>query len=84
MTNELPAVETRWRLTRPVDRYPHFIAPEGAEGRVVDVSDGNVSLRLDETLAGAEDWDNEVVWSTRDGDDFYADVEPAQTVEVTS
>ena len=66
---------TRLRLTCDVDRYPHFIAPAGSVGTVVDTSDGVVSVRMDNTIAGAEDWDNEVVWSLRDGDDITAYVE---------
>lgn len=62
-TIQLPAVGSRWRLRHNVDRYPHFIAPEGAYGTVTDTYDSNISLKLDEPLAGAEDWDNEVVWA---------------------
>ncbi len=62
----LPAEGTRVRLTRDVDRFPHFIAPKGAEGTVTSVDEYALCVRLDETLPGAEDWDNEVHWYPRD------------------
>jgi S-adenosylmethionine/arginine decarboxylase-like enzyme len=68
------AVGTRVRLTRAVDRYPHFIAPEGATGTVVVSERGNiVAVRLDTHLPGAEDWSNEIHWSD---DDLAAEPDP--------
>jgi len=63
-------IGTRLRLTRNVERFPHFIAPKGATGTVTDVTDGNISVLMDDHLAGAEEWDNEIVWSADfdDGD----------------
>lgn len=56
-------VETRVRLTHDVDRFPHFIAPKGATGVVIDTGDPTIfAVRLDAPLAGAEDWDNELHW----------------------
>lgn len=58
-----------------VDRYPHFTVPAGAKGTVT--TDGNpdvVTVKLDDHIAGAEDWDNEIVWSIRDGDNPLEDV----------
>lgn len=54
----------RVELVVDYDVYPHFIAPAGATGTVVDHGDDQIVLavRLDEPLAGAEDWDNEVHW----------------------
>lgn len=55
------------RLTRDVERFPHFIAPAGSIGEVVDIGDRTVfAVRLDEPVAGAEDWSNEVHWSNGD------------------
>lgn len=42
---------------------------------MTDVSDDAICLRLDDRLPRAEDWDNEVVWSTDLGQDFWKDVE---------
>jgi len=62
---------TKVRLTRNVERYPHFIAPEAATGVVVMTGkwtgwdtpvEGVFSVRIDEPIAGAEAWDNEVHW----------------------
>lgn len=83
---DLPATGTRVRLTVDVDRYPHFVAPKGATGTVknpsrrgglpVHVGDPNIfAVCLDETLAGAEDWNNEVHWWLDNGDDPTADFE---------
>ncbi len=58
---------TRVRLIHDVDRYPHFIAPEGATGTVVDIGDPMVfAVKLDVHIDGAEDWDNEIHWSNDD------------------
>jgi len=65
----LPAVGTKVRLLHDVDRFPHFVAPKGATGVVSNAEDGVFCVLLDEKLVGAEDWDNEVMWSVRDGDD---------------
>lgn len=59
-------VGDRVRLLRPVERYPHFIAPEGATGVVAHVETYAIHVRLDEPLAGAETWDNEVHWYKAD------------------
>jgi hypothetical protein len=70
-----PFVGERFVLTRDVHRSPHFIARSGTKGTVVDVSFGAISLRLDDPLPGAEEWDNEVVWSDDDdAPNFWADV----------
>jgi hypothetical protein len=65
------------RLLRPVDRFPHFVAPEGATGVATEVSDSLIRVRLDEKLEGAEHWDNEVCWSLTDGDEPGLDVAPS-------
>lgn len=62
----------RVQLMFDVDRYPHFVAPEGAMGTVVDPAESGFDMfavKLDERVPGAETWDNEVLWSLRDGDD---------------
>ena len=66
------AVGTRVRLTNAVDRYPHFIAPQGATGTLVTSAPGVVAMYLDEHLDGAEEWGNEVRWYPSNGD-FPAD-----------
>jgi hypothetical protein len=58
---------TRVRLRRDVERYPHFIAPAGALGTVLDPGEviypeDLFLVRMDETIAGAEEWDNAIMW----------------------
>lgn len=67
------------RLARPVERFPHFTAPKGATGTVVEVSDTLIRIRMDEKINGAEEWDNEVCWSVADGDTPGLDVEVITT-----
>jgi hypothetical protein len=63
----LPPVGARVRLKFDVERFPHFIAKAGSTGRVVGhESDGLYRVRLDVTLPGAEEWDNEVQWTADD------------------
>jgi hypothetical protein len=58
---------TRVILKNDVERYPHFIAPKGATGTVVDVGDPQVfAVRMDDLVEGAEEWDNEVHWMNDD------------------
>lgn len=71
----MPAVGERFVLIADVERHPHFVAARGSKGTVADVSGGNVSLRLDDPLAGAEGWDDEIVWGDGIGRDFWEDVE---------
>jgi hypothetical protein len=73
------SVATRVRLRHDVDRFPHFIAEAGEWGTVVHTpesdSAGTLCVRMDAPIAGAEEWDNEVVWSVIDGDDPERDLE---------
>jgi hypothetical protein len=71
-----PVVGERFVLICDVDRYPHFIAARGSEETITDVSQGVVSLRLDDPLPGAEEWDNEIVWSADFGQDIWKDAAP--------
>jgi len=58
----------RVRLTRKVERFPHFEVPEGATGTVVFNEDGLLICKMDVLILGCEEWDNEVIWSDNDGD----------------
>ena len=60
----------RVRLTKTIDRYPHFIAPAGATGTVRESSAELLRIHLDEHIPGAEDWDNEVCFYPEDGEEF--------------
>jgi hypothetical protein len=74
-----PAIGARVRLAHDLDRFPHFLAPAGSLGTVVDIGDPGVyAVRLDETLPGAEEWDNAIIWSVRDGD------EPTSALELVA
>ena len=72
-------IGTRVRLLHDVDRYPHFLVPARSLGTVVHVpgSDpsGTFCVRMDDYVPGAEDWENEIVWSVGDGDDPADDIE---------
>ena len=65
-SDTLPAIGARFQLNRPVERFPHFRAQAGAAGTVVDASSNAISLHMDDYLPGAEDWDNEIVWTQDD------------------
>lgn len=82
-SEQLPAVGSRGRLRRSVDRFPHFVAQAGATGTVTEATDSLIALRMDVPLPGAEPWDNEVCWTSDDIEAadqtvaavFYEDVE---------
>ena len=68
-------VGDRVELARDVDRFDAFIAKEGLRGTISEISERCVSVRLDEPLAGAEEWDNNVIWGSSDQlDEFNDDV----------
>ena len=52
----------RVRLLQNVDRFPHFVARKGITGTVTEVTDQFVSVKMDDHIDGAEEWDNEIVW----------------------
>lgn len=54
-------VGDRFVLTQVVERYPHFSAPVGLTGTVVEV-DPMVAGKMDLPLKGAEEWDNEIMF----------------------
>lgn len=62
----LPKVGARVRLKQDVERYPHFIAKAGSEGIVTSADPDDYGVRLDMPLPGAEEWDNQVLWSNDD------------------
>ncbi|MFL6284465.1 MAG: hypothetical protein ACJ74Q_15075 [Pyrinomonadaceae bacterium] len=65
-------------LARDVDRFPHFIARAGSTGVITNLEDAVLTVRLDEYLEGAEEWDNEVCWETSEqAEDFDEDVKLA-------
>lgn len=64
---KLPGVGARVRLKCNVERFPHFIAKAGSEGIVTSADPEDYSVRLDEPLSGAKEWDNQVIWTAEDG-----------------
>lgn len=60
---------------REVDRYPDFMAPKGATGVIVMMEPDFIRVKMDQTIAGAEPWDNEVHWFQDELDSFGNDVE---------
>lgn len=69
------AVGYRFRLFRQVDRFPDFVAPVGLTGVVTTVDDSGVWAQMDQHIAGAEHWNNQIHWQTPD--DFASDTMPA-------
>lgn len=71
------AVGDRVKLIRPVDRFPFFGVDEGATGTVSIVEPNCFAVRMDETIDGAEEWDNAIVWDMYDLelDDPMADIQ---------
>lgn len=73
---------TKVRFVRDVERYPHFVVPEGRTGTVTVSDEKVIRVKLDEALDGAGEWENEVHWYSdmfvdEDFDDvFREDVEP--------
>lgn len=53
------------RLKRDVDRFPHFLAPTGLIGNVLQVTENRLIVKMDQPLPGAEDWENCIHWEDR-------------------
>lgn len=90
---DLPLVGIRARLRRGVERFPHFYVEPGYEGVVVEATDSLISLRMDNEIPSAGEWDNEVCWTAENAADqrlssvasiFFEDAEiiGAETVKV--
>jgi hypothetical protein len=75
-----PGDRRTFRLTEPVERFPHFTAPDGGAGTVTDASPDVVCMHMDDYLPGAETWDNEIVWTI--DNDYDENGEPAPTPSV--
>ncbi|MDI3258386.1 MAG: hypothetical protein QJR02_01495 [Sinobacteraceae bacterium] len=63
-------VGDRVELIRPVDRYPHFLAPAGLCGTVTELSEDAIAVKLD-AGHGLEDlaaWDDCVIWAPSNAD----------------
>jgi hypothetical protein len=60
------AVGYRFRLFRQVDRFPDFLAPADLTGVVTAVDDNGVWGRMDQHIAGAQQYDNQIHWQTPD------------------
>ena len=65
----------RFKLFRLVDRFPDFLVPTGLTGEVTAVDDSGVWARMDQRMAGAEQWNIQIHWQTPD--EFAGDTVPA-------
>jgi hypothetical protein len=75
-SDQLPPVGARARLSRIVDRYPHFCIDPGATGTITESDEQLICLRMDCHVEGAEEWDNEVCWTPEDGEFLDFDEPP--------
>ena len=64
----------RFKLTRDVERFPHFVAKEGSTGTVTVNDDNGVCAKMDQPFDGAREWDNEIQWESLF--DFIDDIDP--------
>jgi hypothetical protein len=69
-----PAVGARVLFVDQLDRYPHFTVPAGATG-IVTQSDLDIyTVKVDQTIPGAEEWNNEVIWQVSDDEEPATDL----------
>ncbi len=64
----------RFKLFRQVDRFPDFLAPADLKGVVTAVDDSGVWGRMDQHIAGADQWHNQIHWQTPE--EFARDTVP--------
>ena len=78
MTLHTFKVGDRVKLMRDVERFPSFIAKAGMTGTVCMVdANGDIAARMDETIAGCEEWNNEIHWWEEFTADIAGDLAPA-------
>ena len=63
-----------FKLICQVDRFPDFLTPSDLTGVATVVDDSGVWGRMDQHIAGAEQWDNQILWPTPD--EFFQDTVP--------
>ena len=63
----------RFKLIRPVDRFPDFVANAGLTGAVC-LLEGDLWAQMDQVIPGASDWDNQIHWDS--AEEFLDDSEP--------
>jgi len=81
--NTPPVVGARVRLLHDVERFPHFVIEAGATGAISEASDSLIALKMDEFVPGAEEWANELCWTSEDGD-FFADPDATAEERITA
>lgn len=69
-----PAVGARVLFVDQLDRYPFFTVPAGATGVVTNSDDDYYAVKVDQPIAGAEEFDNEVIWSLGDDEEPATDL----------
>ena len=61
-----------FQLRNDVDRLPDFLAPAGMTGTITVADEHGVRARMNQHIDGAEHWDNELRWESKDA--FVLDV----------
>jgi hypothetical protein len=78
--NPTPKAGMRVKVVRKIDRYPHFVAKVDMRGTVQEATDSLVSVKMDDKLQDAEEWDNCIMWYAGTTlEDFWGDVELIET-----
>jgi hypothetical protein len=54
--------QPRATLKHAVDRFPHALVEQGAEGTVITYTPNLVQLQLDDPYPGLDEWDNCLHW----------------------
>lgn len=50
------------KLSQEVERYPHFLIPVGATGKVKTLRHDLVEVKMDEPVDGMQEWDGCLQW----------------------
>ena len=57
-------------LAREIERFPHFAAPAGLRGTIVQASESSIGAMMDNTIVGCEEWNNTIYWYQAGNDNF--------------
>ena len=80
MKREEMTVGTMVVLNQDIERFPDFMVSAGAVGVVDENEDGIVSVKMNEPIPGCEEWDNCVLFTEEDEDEW--DNPPFDLMEV--
>lgn len=74
-----PKQGMRIRTKRKIERFPNFSLTMIDEGTIVTATDALISVKMDNFIKGAEEWDNCIEYYPYRMDNFWDDFDPIES-----